>query len=226
MVSTILKVIGVVVLAAASVVCFALGWEWPGVASAALTVAVFAWAALTFQRRFLRVKSAKLSLDLLDAEGKVAHFGKVQELVPLGQPLGDIRDRNLFTRGRLDDFEVSPGEIGERMSVGKYYIIKVVFKPPLAPGVPTSRKVAYNIYDAFTGEDVSFMFVGDYPTDDAVFRVNFPPGRTPHRTRAFVKVEGRAPKGSDLEASPDGKVLTWRLGRMKPGAQYHVEWSW
>jgi hypothetical protein len=193
---------------------------------AALTVAVFAWAALTFQRRFLRVKSAELTLSLLDAEGKVAHFEKKQELVPLRQPLADIRDRNLFTRGRLDDFEVSPGEIGERMSVGKYYIIKVVFKPPLPPGVPASRKVAYNIYDAFTGEDVSFMFVGDYPTDDVVFRVHFPPGRTPHRTRAFVKVEGRKSKASDLEASADGNVLAWRVGRMKPGAQYHLEWSW
>jgi len=225
-VSTILKIIGVVILAAASLICFALGWVWPGVVLAALTVAVFAWAALTFQRRFIRVKSAELTLSLLDAEGKVAHFEKRQELVPLRQPLADIRDRNLFTRGRLDDFEVSPGEIGERMSVGKYYIIKVVFKPPLAPGVPVSRKVAYNIYDAFTGEDVSFMFVGDYPTDDVVFRVHFPPGRTPHRTRAFVKVGAREPKASDLETSPDGNVLAWRVGRMKPGAQYHLEWSW
>jgi len=140
--------------------------------------------------------------------------------------LADIRDRNLFTRGRLEDFEVSPGEIGERMSVGKYYIIKVVFKPPLAPGVPVSRKVAYNIYDAFGGEDVSFMFVGDYPTDDVVFRVVFPPQRLPHRTKAFVKIEGRTPKPAELERASDGAALEWRVGRMRPGEQYHVEWSW
>lgn len=220
------KIIGVAALAAGSVVFFAFGLVWLGVACAALTVVVFAWAALTFQRRFLKIKSARLTLEILDAEGRVARFEKEQELVPLGRPLPDIRDRNLFTRGRLDDFEVSPGEIGERMSVGKYYIIKVVFKPPLAPGVPVSRKVAYNIYDAFGGEDVSFMFVGDYPTDDVVFRVVFPPQRLPHSTKAFVKAEGRAPRPAELEPGPGGATLEWRVGRMRPGEQYHVEWSW
>lgn len=220
------KIIAVVVLAAGSVCLFAFGQLWLGVGAAVITVVVFAWAALTFQRRFLRIKSARLTLEIRDAEGKVARFEKEQELVPLGRPLADIRDRNLFTRGRLEDFEVSPGEIGERMSVGKYYIIKVVFKPPLAPGVPVSRKVAYNIYDAFGGEDVSFMFVGDYPTDDVVFRVVFPPQRLPHRTKAFVKIEGRTPKPAELERASDGAALEWRVGRMRPGEQYHVEWSW
>lgn len=220
------KIIGVGVLVAASVVCFALAWFWPGVALAAVTVIVFVWAAVTFQRPALKVKSAELTLRLLDADGEVARFEKKQELVPLRKALADIRDRNLFTKGRLDDFEVSPGEIGERMSVGRYYIIKVVFKPPLAPGVPVARRVAYNMYGAFTGDDVSFMFVGDYPTDDVVFRVEFPPERLPHRTRAYVKKEGGAPRPADLQRSPDGVGLEWHISRFKPGAQYHLEWNW
>jgi len=225
-VKNVVKIIGVGALAAGSIAFFAFGLVWPGVACAALTVVVFAWAALTFQRRYLKIKSARLTLRILDAEGKKARFEKEQELVPLGRPLSDIRDRNLFTRGRLDDFDVSPGEIGERMSVGRYYIIKVVFEPPLPPGVPVTRKVAYNIYDAFPGEDVSFMFVGDYRTDDVVFRVTFPPERLPYRTKAFAKTEGRAPKPAELERGPDGTTLEWRVGRMRPGEQYHVEWSW
>lgn len=222
----IFKIAGVLVLVAASVICFALGRIWPGVVLASLTVVVFVWAAFTFQRPVLKVKSAELTLRILDADGKVASFEKKQELVPRGKPLADIRDRNLFTKGRLDDFDVSPGEIGERMSVGKYYIIKVVFKPPLAPGIPVTRKVAYNIYDAFLGDDVSFMFVGDYATDDVVFRVQFPPARVPHRTRSFVKTEGRAPKPADLTRSADRTELEWHVGRVRPGVQYHVEWSW
>jgi hypothetical protein len=225
-VKNLMKIIAVAALAAGSVLFFAFDLFWPGVACAALTVIVFAWAAFTFQRRYLKIKSARLTLDIRDAEGKVARFEKEQELIPLGRPLADIRDRNLFTRGRLEDFEVSPGEIGERMSVGKYYIIKVVFKPPLPAGVPVSRKVAYNIHDAFGGEDVSFMFVGDYPTDDVVFRVLFPPERLPHRTRAFVKTEGRSPKPAEIERASDGGALEWWVGRMRPGEQYHVEWSW
>lgn len=224
--SNILKIAGVGILVVASVVCFALGRVWPGVVLAVLTVVVFVWAAFTFQRPVLKVRSAELTLKLLDADGEVAHFEKKQELMPIGKPLADIRDRNLFTKGRLDDFDVAPGEIGERMSVGKYYIIKVVFKPPLAPGVPVSRRVAYNIYEAFTADDVSFMFVGDYPTDDVVFRVEFPPGRLPHRARAYVKRENRAPKPADLDRSADGAVLEWHVGRMRPGAQYYVEWTW
>ncbi|UCH78388.1 MAG: hypothetical protein JSU81_00120 [Candidatus Coatesbacteria bacterium] len=224
--SNLLKIISVFVTAAGSVACFAWGWIWPGVGLAVIAVALFTWTALTFQRRFLKVKSAEVTLRLLDAGGSVAHFEKRQELVPLGRPLADIRDRNLFTRGRLDDFEVEPGEIGERMSIGKYYIIKVVFKPPLAPGVPVARRLAYKLYDAFPGEDVSFMFVGDYLTDDVVFRVYFPPDRLPHRAGAHVKIEGRPPKAGDVELSPDKGLLTWHLGRMQPGAQYHVEWSW
>jgi hypothetical protein len=225
-VSNISKIVGVVVLVVASVVCFALGWVWPGVVLAALTVIVFAWAAFTFQRPVLKVRTAELTLKLLDVDGKVARFEKKQDLVPMAKPLADIRDRNLFTKGRLDDFDVAPGEIGERMSVGKYYIIKVVFKPPLAPGVPVSRRVAYNIYEAFNSDDVSFMFVGDYATDDVIFRVEFPPGRLPHRARAYVKKENRAPKTADIHRSADGAVLEWRVGRMRAGAQYYVEWTW
>jgi hypothetical protein len=225
-VSNSTKIIGVAVLVVASVVCFAVDWFWPGVALAAVTVVVFVWAAVTFQRPALKVKSAELTLTLLDAGGEVARFEKRQELVPLRKPLADIRDRNLFTKGRLDDFEVSPGEIGERMSVGKYYIIKVVFKPPLPPGAPVARRVAYNMYGAFTGEDVSFMFVGDYPTDDVVFRVEFPPERLPHRARAYVKKEGGAPRPADLQRSRDGVALEWRISRFKPGTQYHLEWNW
>lgn len=220
------KIAGVLVLAAASVVCFALGWEWPGVVLAALTVVFFGWAAFTFQRPVMKITNADITLRILDAAGKVAYFEKIQELVPRGKPLADIRDRNIFTKGRLDDFDVHPGEIGERMSVGKYYIIKVVFTPPLAPGVPVTRKVAYNIYDAFAGDDVSFMFVGDYATDNVVFRVQFPPERLPHRARAFIKAEGRAAKPADLKHSPDKAELEWRVGRVKPGLQYHVEWNW
>jgi hypothetical protein len=225
-VSNTAKIIGVGVLVVGSVVCFASGWFWPGVALAAATVVVFAWAAVTFQRPALKVKSAELTLRLLDAKGEVARFEKKQEIVPVRRPLADIRDRNLFTKGRLDDFEVAPGEIGERMSVGKYYIIKVVFEPPLAPGSPVTRRVAYNIYGAFTGEDVSFMFVGDYPTDDVIFRVEFPTERLPNRTRAYVKKEGRVPKPAELRRSPDGAELEWRVSRLKPGVQYHLEWNW
>jgi hypothetical protein len=215
-----------VALAAGSVAFFAGGLVWLGVACAALTVLLFAWAVFKLQRQYLKIRSARLTLTLQDAEGRVARFEKEQELVPLRRPLADIRDRNLFTQGRLDDFDVSPGEIGERMSVGKYYIIKVVFKPPLAPGVAVRRRLGYNLYDAFNCEDVSFMFVGDYPTDDVVFRAVFPNGRRPYRARAFVKAEGRAPKPAEIEAGPDRATLEWRVGRMKAGEQYHVEWSW
>jgi hypothetical protein len=225
-VSNTVKIVGVGLLVVGSVACFALSWVWPGVALAAATVVVFVWAAVTFQRPALKVKSAELTLKLLDAGGEVAHFEKEQELVPARKPLADIRDRNLFTKGRLADFEVAPGQIGERMSVGKYYIIKVVFEPPLAPGVSVTRRVAYNIYEAFTGDDVSFMFVGDYPTDDVLFRVEFPPERLPHRARAYVRKEGRAPRPADLQRSPDGSTLEWRISRLKPGTQYHVEWTW
>jgi hypothetical protein len=220
------KLIFVAAFAVASVICFVLGWIWPGVALAVFMVAAVIWAALTFQRSYLKIKSAELRLKILDGAGNVAHFEKVQELVPLHRPLADIRDRNLFTRGRLDDFDVSPGEIGERMSVGKYYIIKVVFKPPLEPGKAVSRRVAYNIYDAFPGEDVSFMFVGDYPTDDVVFRVEFPPERLPHSSKAYVKSEGRDARPAELALAADRSTLEWHVGRMKPGEQYHLEWSW
>jgi hypothetical protein len=225
-VSNTIKIIGVAILALASVAAFALGWVWLGVVLAVLTVVGFVWAAFTFQRVELKVRSAELTLKLVDAEGKVARFEKKQDLVPVGKPLADIRDRNLFTKGSLDEFEVSPGEIGERMSVGKYYIIKVVFKPPLPPGVPVSRTLAYNIYEAFTGDDVSFMFVGDYPTDDVVFRVEFPRDRLPHRAQACVKKENQTSKPAALQRSPDGAVLEWRVGRMRAGLQYHVEWTW
>ncbi len=222
----IFKVLVILILAAASVTAFALRATWWGVACAALAVLAFVGTALTLQRANLKVKNVTVTLTLADGRGRRAHYEKVQELIPLRRPLADIRDRNLFTRGRLDDFEVAPGEIGERMSLGKYYLVKVVFKPPLPPGVPATRRIAYDIYDGFTDDDVAFMFVGDYPTENFTLRVNFPPERLPRRTRAYVKVEGRPAKDAALERSPDGAAVSWRVAGMKPGVQYHVEWNW
>lgn len=213
-------------LLAAGVIFVTLDNFWLAVVCFALAVVAGVIAAGVFRRPGVHVRRAEVSLTLLDAEGRRARFEKVQELVPVRKPLVDIRDRNLFTRGRLDDFEVSPGEVGERMSLGKYYIIKVVFKPPLPAGKAVTRRVAYTIYDGFTEDDVAFMFVGDYPTNDFILRVNFPAERLPRNERAEVKTEGRPAKPATITKSPDGTALIWRISDLRPGTQYHIRWSW
>lgn len=222
----VFRIVVVAAFAAGAVAGWAAHATWLGIACAVLAAAAVVWAALTFRRAVLRVKETAVTLTLADAAGRMARYEKSQVLIPLRRPLVDIRDRNLFTRGRLDDFDVQPGEIGERMSLGKYYLLKIVFRPPLPPGRAVTRRISYNIYDGFVDEDVAFMIVGDYPTDVFTLRVNFPAERLPRRERAYVKVEGRPEKPGALERSPDGKTLTWRVAGMKPGVQYHVQWSW
>jgi len=225
-VGMVVKLVGAGVLAVAAVASFALGYAWPGVACAAATVAVIAWVALTLRLPPLRVKQAALTVTLEGADGRRARVVKTQELVPLRKPLGDIRDRSLFTPGRLDDIEVSPGAVAERMGLGKYHITKVVFKPPLPPGRPVNRTMSYVIYDGFAAADVAFMFVGDYPTDELALTVVFPPERRPHRARVFVRAPGRPDKPAEVTRAPDGSSLGWRLTDVKVGVQYHIEWSW
>lgn len=188
----------------------------------ALTILV--WTILTWTKPGVKVPKGSIDIEIKDSTGKLARFTRTQTLIPVKQDLVDIRDRNTFTKGTIDDFELSVGEVGERMTIGKYYIIKTVFKPPLPKGKEVTRSIAYNMFDAFADDEVSFMFVGDYPTRDFTFSVDFPEDRKPTSRKAYSKDEG-GPRADAALAEEDGR-LVWRIANLKPGTQYYVEWVW
>jgi hypothetical protein len=182
------------------------------------------WTIMTWTKPGVKVIKGSIDIDIKDGTGKLARFTRTQTLVPVKENLVDIRDRNTFTKGTIDDFELSVGEVGERMTIGKYYIIKTVFKPPLPKGKEFTRSIAYNMFDAFADDEISFMFVGDYPTKDFTFCVGFPENRKPSSYKAYSKAEG-GPR-ADAQLSEEGNKLLWRIVNLKPGTQYYVEWVW
>jgi hypothetical protein len=185
---------------------------------------ILVWTILTWTKPGVKVLKGSIEIDIKDRTGKLARFTRTQTLIPIKQDMVDIRDRNTFTKGTIDDFELSVGEVGERLMIGKYYIIKTVFKPPLPKGKETTRSIAYNMFDAFADDEVSFMFVGDYPTRDFTFSVGFPEDRKPTSHKAYSKDEG-GPRVDAALAEEDGR-LVWRIANLKPGTQYYVEWVW
>jgi len=221
-----LKPVLVLILAATAVAAFLLHAPVVGAVLGALAIAALIWTALTRRPAGVRAETAGVTLTIHDRDGRRATVEKTQTLAPVRKPLTEIRDRSLFSRGRMDDFSVSPGEIGERIGLGKYHMTKVVFNPPLPPGQTVTRKLAYNIYDGFGDDDVAVMFVADYPTASAELTVNFPPERTARRSRAYIRTDRQPDRAGTLEISPDGRALRWRLADIKPGPQYHLEWTW
>jgi hypothetical protein len=174
----------------------------------------------------VKVSEAEISITILDKEGKSARFEKTQTLTPIGKDLVDIRDRNAFTKGRIDDFEVEPGEIKERMTVGKYYIFKVVFDPPLKKGKQVTRSIAYNMTNAFLDDEMDVSIVGDYPTKLMKFRINFPDERRPEGVRAFVKPKDQPRERFDLDVPDGSEQILWEIADFTPRTQYHLEWFW
>lgn len=215
-----------ILLLATSAVCFVFRNPFGGTLCAAMAAVVIVWAILGRKKAGLRVGATNITLTIEDPEGCRARVEKTQELTPVGKPLVDIRDRSLFTKGRVDAIEVSPGEIGERMALGKYNIAKVVFKPPLKAGQTVTRRVSYQIHDGFTEDDVSLMFVGDYPADRVVLEVAFPAARRPRRIRASIREEKKADRPAELVSAPDGGRTTWTIPDVKVGVQYYLEWTW
>jgi len=225
-VGTWLRLVLAILLGLSAAVCFAFRNPVAGAIAAAMATVVVIWVVLGRKQPVLKVTRTEITLAIADAEGRETSVAKVQEITPVGKPLVDIRDRSLFTKGRVDDIEVLPGVVAERMALGKYNIAKVVFEPPLEAGKTTTRRVTYKIYDGFIEDDVSLMFVGDYPTDRLSLRVDFPAARRPRRIRAFVR-EGKKPdRPADATLSPDGGHATWTVADVKVGVQYHFEWTW
>ncbi len=195
-----------------------------GVALGVVALIILVWTVLTWTKPGVKVLKGSIEIDIKDRTGKLARFTRTQTLIPVKQDMVDIRDRNTFTKGTIDDFELSVGEVGERMTIGKYYIIKTVFKPPLPKGKEVTRSIAYKMFNAFADDEVSFMFVGDYPTRDFTFSVGFPEDRKPTSRKAYSKDEG-GPKVDAQLAEEDGR-LVWRIAHLKRGTQYYVEWFW
>ncbi|UCE28199.1 MAG: hypothetical protein JSW52_05485 [Candidatus Coatesbacteria bacterium] len=195
-----------------------------GAAVGVVALIALVWTVMTWTKPGLKVVKGNIDIEIKDGTGKLARFTRTQTLVPVKEDLVDIRDRNTFTKGTIDDFELSVGEVGERMTIGKYYIIKTVFKPPLPKGKEVTRSISYNMFDAFVDDEVSFMFVGDYPTRDFTFGVRFPEDRKPASHKAYSKDEG-GPK-VDAALAEEGDSLVWRITNLKPGTQYYVEWVW
>ncbi len=174
----------------------------------------------------VKVSEADITITIEDTEGKKARFEKKQTLTPQGKDLVDIRDRNAFTRGTIDDFELEPGEVGERMTIGKYYIIKTVFNPPLKKGKEITRRIAYNMYNAFLEDEMDIFIVGDYPTKLMKFRINFPDGRRPEGVRAFIKPKDQPREKYELGVADGAEFILWEIADFTPGTQYHLEWFW
>lgn len=195
-----------------------------GAALGLLTLIFLIWIITTWSKPGVNVLKGSIDIRINDGTGKLARFTRTQTLIPIKRDLVDIRDRNAFTKGNIDDFELSIGKIGERITIGKYYIIKTVFKPPLPKGKKANRSIAYNMYDAFVDDEISFMFVGDYPTKDFSFSVGFPEDRKPMSYNAYSRDEG-GPKVEARLVEENGR-LTWRIANLKPGTQYFVEWIW
>jgi hypothetical protein len=189
-----------------------------------VALAILVWTVLTWTKPGVKVLEGSIEIGINDQTGKLARFTRTQTLIPLKQDLVDIRDRNAFTKGTIDDFELSVGEVGERITIGKYYIIKTVFKPPLARGKEVTRSIAYNMFDAFTDDEISFMFVGDYRTKNFTFSVGFPEDRKPSSHKAYSKDESGRKVNAELDEE-DGR-LVWHIANLKPGTQYYIEWVW
>ena len=193
---------------------------------ALLFVVVVIYALFSGKGDPVKVTEAEISITILDKEGKAARFEKRQTLTPAGSDLADIRDRNAFTKGRIDDFEVEPGEIKERMTIGKYYIFKVVFDPPLKKRKAITRRIAYNMKNAFLDDEVDVFIVGDYPTKLMKFRIDFPDERRPEGVRAFIKPKDQPRERFDLDVADGSEYILWEIADFSPGAQYHLEWFW
>ncbi|MCP4229757.1 MAG: hypothetical protein GY771_06375 [bacterium] len=189
-------------------------------------VVMMAIALFTGKGLPVKISESGITIAIRDKEGKSARFEKTQTLTPAGADLVDIRDRNAFTKGSINDFEVEPGEIKERMTIGKYYIFKVVFDPPLKKGKTVTRRIAYNMTNAFLDDEVDVFIVGDYPTKLMKFRINFPDDRRPEGVRAFVKPKDQPRERFDLDVPDGSEYILWEIEDYTPGTQYHLEWFW
>lgn len=191
-----------------------------------LFIAITVYTFMSRKGDPVKVSEAEITITIQDKEGKSARFEKLQTLTPTGSDLVDIRDRNAFTKGSIDDFEVEPGEIKERVTIGKYYIFKVVFDPPLKKGKTVTRRIAYNMTNAFPDDEVDIFIVGDYPTKLMKFRINFPDDRRPEGVRAFVKPKDQPREKFELDIPDGSEYILWEIADFTPRTQYHLEWFW
>ncbi|MES2672312.1 MAG: toll/interleukin-1 receptor domain-containing protein [Pseudomonadota bacterium] len=176
----------------------------------------------------LETDSCRITIDIIADDGSLIKYEKVQEHRSLKNDVSTYTEA-FSSDGRIDGFEVEPGDVVEHWNEGGTTYVKTKFSHPLQRGesiVRTFRSVWHN---SFMSESEYWEERQHHPSRNVEVVVKFPASRHPTNWEAYER-EGSIQR--ETESQPEqifieGK-LALRLWMPTPRlfASYILRWHW
>lgn len=171
---------------------------------------------------------ATVCLDIIEPNGSLVKYEKRTTSLCLRDGMDDIVE--LFTAdGRMGEFEVSPGEIGETWVESGVTYVKTLFPTVLKKGDRIERVFRMTMYEAFMNDSEYWEGKQNVPADSCTLIVKFPHDRSPKRWETYERDVSRVfPSLWKAESSADSGrvVLTHHVSKPELYRHYVLRWWW
>lgn len=169
------------------------------------------------------------TLELLDAQGAVALYGKRQKVRFLQNNIIAYQDKAWGDGDIFAEYRCAPGVPVDRYREGHYYRVLIALRQTKRRGEVEEFHIARKIHKGFTRAVEDLQTEIDHRTQQLTIHVIFPPERVPTALAWIEQKRARTTLiGSEqLQKLPDGRrQVTWQVQRPRLFEAYLLRWEW
>lgn len=169
------------------------------------------------------------TLELLDRQGKRAHFTKRQRVRYLQNNIIAYQDQGWSDGRGLLDYHCSPGTVVDKYRPGQKTFILISLRECKQRGDLDEFHITWRLRDAFVRQREQWETEINHRTKQLLIRIIFPKGRRPLRLwfEELLRKRHRLVAADELKQLADGRwQVTWDVKRPRLHERYAIKWEW
>ncbi len=169
------------------------------------------------------------TVELLDSQGKQAHFEKRQKVRYLQNNIIAYQDQGWSDGDGLLDYQCSPGVVVDQYRPGQKTYILISLRESKQRGDLDEFHISWRLKDAFLRSQEQWETEVSHHTRQLLIRLIFPKARPPVRVwrGEYLRRRTRLLDDSVMLRLPDGRwQVEWKMERPRLHERYALKWEW
>ena len=169
------------------------------------------------------------TLELLDRQGKRAHFRKRQKVRYLQNNIIAYQDQGWSDGESLLDYRCSPGVVVDQYRPGQKTYILISLRENKQRGDRDEFHISWKLKDAFLRSQEQWETEVSHRTRQLLVRLIFPQARPPVRVwlGEYLRRRTQMLGDSAMQRLPDGRwQVEWQTRNPRLHERYALKWEW
>jgi hypothetical protein len=169
------------------------------------------------------------TLELLDRQGKRAHFQKRQKVRYLQNNIIAYQDQGWSDGEGLLDYQCSPGVVVDQYRSSQKTYVLISLRESKRRGDRDEFHISWKLKDAFRGSQEEWETEVSHRTRRLLVRLIFPKARPPVRVwlAEYLRRRTRLLSDAMMQRLPDGRwQVEWQTKNPRLHERYALKWEW